>query len=115
MAYSSLWVAPALLGASGVGLGAFGSHALRNFNLFRNNPTNMKSWETAVQYQLLHAVALLSLRRSLPRSLVIAGTVLFSGSIYGLTLAPDPYKRALSPLTPLGGSLLIAAWLSLMF
>mmetsp|Transcript_1454 Transcript_1454/g.2322 ORF Transcript_1454/g.2322 Transcript_1454/m.2322 type:complete len:111 (-) Transcript_1454:188-520(-) len=49
----------AALGASGVGLGAFGAHALKGY--LSKKPEGSNNWKTAVSYQLLHAVALLSL------------------------------------------------------
>ena len=81
-----IWVA-SLSGASGVVLGAFGAHALRA----RLPADKLASWTTAVEYQLLHSVALLALALwaaasgravTLPAALFSAGIVLFSGSIY---------------------------------
>ena len=116
MKSASLWLAiTALYGVVGVALGAFGAHALRE----RLEPRQLDSWGTAVEYQLLHTVALLALSlysattgRSvgLPAALFALGILLFSGSIYGLVLTPF---RWLGPVTPLGGLLLIAGWLSL--
>ncbi len=110
------WISvAALLGAVGVGCGAFGAHALRA----RLEPERLASWNTAVDYQLLHAVVLLALALysaasgrsiTLPASLFAVGIVLFSGSIYGLVLGS---WRWLGPVTPLGGLCLIAAWLVL--
>lgn len=113
----AFWLAlAALLGASGVVTGAFGAHALRA----RLTPEQLASWSTAVQYQLLHAVALLALALWasatsrpvwLPATLFAAGIVMFSGSIYGLVLGGP---RWLGPVTPLGGACFIAGWLSLL-
>ena len=113
----TLWLtAASLLGTLGVVLGAFGAHALRD----RFTPEQLASWSTAVQYHLLHSVALLALAlwasstsRSiqLPAALFAAGIVLFSGSIYGLLLTD---QRWLGPVTPLGGLCFIAGWLSLL-
>lgn len=113
----SVWLgAAALLGASGVALGAFGAHGLRE----RLTPERLESWETAVLYHLLHAVALLSLALferatgrgiALPAGLWTAGVVLFSGSIYLLALGGP---RWLGPVTPLGGLSLLAGWLALL-
>jgi uncharacterized membrane protein YgdD (TMEM256/DUF423 family) len=113
----SFWLAVAsILGALGVVMGAFGAHALRG----RLNPDQLASLGTAVQYHLLHSVALLALAlwasaagRSiqLPAALFSAGIVLFSGSIYGLLLTD---QRWLGPVTPLGGLCFIAGWLSLL-
>ena len=111
------WVAvAALLGASGVILGAFGAHALQA----RLGAEQLESWNTAVRYHLLHSVVLLALAlfgaasgRSiqLPGWLFSLGIALFSGSIYLLLLTG---QRWLGPVTPAGGLLLIAGWLSLV-
>ncbi len=113
----SRWViVAALLGAAGVVLGAFGAHGLRG----RLGPEQLASWSTAVQYQLLHALALLAVGLhagssgrsvALPAGLWTAGSVLFSGSIYLLVLGGP---RWLGPITPLGGLCLIAGWLALL-
>ena len=110
----NLWLLVAsVLGAIGVGLGAFGAHGLRE----RLSPDQLSSWETAVTYQLLHAVVLAALAWAgegrpiqLPAALFTAGIVLFSGSIYLLALGGP---RWLGPVTPIGGASLIAAWLAL--
>jgi uncharacterized membrane protein YgdD (TMEM256/DUF423 family) len=107
-----------LMGAAGVALGAFGAHALKAALL----PQGTDSlWQTAVLYHLLHTVALLALSgriagtgERLPPMLTaaatcwIGGVILFSGSLYGLALGAP---RALGPLTPIGGVLLVAGWL----
>lgn len=110
------WILVAsILGAAGVTLGAFGAHGLKT----RLTAEQLASWQTAVQYHLLHTVALLALAlfaiwsgRSVrvPASLFSVGVVLFSGSIYCLVLGGP---RWLGPVTPLGGSCLIAGWLAL--
>lgn len=112
-------LAAGLLGLTGVALGAIGAHALKAPLLERGMT---QAWETAARYHLLHAVALLGLaawRRAsasgdgdrLMRWAAGAwcvGTVLFSGSLYGLALGGP---RWLGPVTPLGGVALIAGWL----
>jgi uncharacterized membrane protein YgdD (TMEM256/DUF423 family) len=109
-------IAAALAGATGVGLGAFGAHALRE----RLDPAAQAVWQTAVLYHLVHACALLALvlfaratGRSvgLPAALFTAGIVLFSGSLYLLALTS---WRWLGPITPLGGLSFIAGWLALL-
>ena len=100
--------------ASGIVAGALAAHALKGVL----QPAQLQSLHTAVNYQLFNALGLLViglLQRQLPGMalritavLLIAGIVCFSGSIYAL-LAGGP--RWLGPVTPLGGVLLIAAWL----
>lgn len=114
----SVWITTAaLLGASGVLLGAFGAHGLQA----RVSAESLASWNTAVEYHLLHAVVLFVLAwtatsagPSAPWALKLfsAGIVLFSGSIYVLVLGGP---RWLGPVTPIGGVCLIAGWLSLLF
>lgn len=110
-----IWVA-STFGAVGVVLGAFGAHALKA----RLAAESLASWQTAVQYHLIHAAALLALAlfetqsgRSiqLPAWLFSLGIGLFSGSIYLLVLTQ---QRWLGPLTPLGGLCFIAGWFSLV-
>eukprot|EP00957_Ditylum_brightwellii_P099340 7567298-Ditylum_brightwellii.AAC.1 len=120
-----------LLGASGVTLGAFGAHALKN--TLSCKPGAADNWKTAVTYQLFHACALLALSphavaaqsrlkdkidSTLEKNnmmltggkMMFAGTILFSGSIYGLCLDVGP-KKLLGPITPLGGLLMIGGWI----
>ena len=113
----SLWIAlAAVLGASGIGLAAFGTHALRG----RLAPAVFAPWEIAAQYQLLHAVALLALGLyaqasgravRLPAGLLTAGLTLFCGSLY-LLVATGWSAGGL--FAPLGGMTLMAGWLSLV-
>lgn len=107
-----LLLAGALLGATGVALGAFGAHALRD----TLSAQKLGIWNTAVQYQMWHAVALIALsavtlpRIGLPAVLLATGTVLFSGSLYALALTG---ARWLGPVTPIGGAMMIAGWAAL--
>ncbi|MFN0318612.1 MAG: DUF423 domain-containing protein [Burkholderiales bacterium] len=108
-----------------VGFGAFGAHALKQTLERKAGAT--ENWKTAVYYQLFHSVAILSLsalqlqhtNTSNGRSsssyqragqLMGVGTVLFSGSIYLLTLEIGP-RKILGPTTPIGGILMIAGWI----
>jgi uncharacterized membrane protein YgdD (TMEM256/DUF423 family) len=112
-----MWTAvSALAGASAVGLGAFGAHALRS----RLEPSALAAWHTAVTYHLVHAVGLLALALyaraagrpiALPAGLFSAGIALFSGSLYLLALTG---WRWLGPVTPVGGLCFIAGWISLL-
>ena len=107
----------ALFGALGIVLGAFGAHGLRQ----RLTPELLALWQTAVQYHVWHALAMLAvglLAQQLPQqrwlraaaALVFAGIVLFSGSLYALALGAP---RLLGAMAPLGGLALIAGWLCL--
>jgi uncharacterized membrane protein YgdD (TMEM256/DUF423 family) len=102
-----------LLGISGVALGAFGAHALKQ-TLAERGATD--TWETAVLYHLLHTVALFAIasasverwhQNKILGCLWGGGILLFSGSLYFLALGGP---RWLGPVTPLGGVLLIAGW-----
>jgi uncharacterized membrane protein YgdD (TMEM256/DUF423 family) len=106
----------ALSAGLGVALGAFGAHALKA----RLTPDMLAVWETGVRYQLVHALALLAVAWAATRWpgaavntsgwLFVAGTLLFSGSLYVLSLTG---VRWLGAVTPLGGAAWLAAWLCL--
>jgi uncharacterized membrane protein YgdD (TMEM256/DUF423 family) len=102
-------LAGALLAAAGVALGAFGAHALKA----TMQPAALGRWETAVQYQMWHAVALVAIgangaaRFGAAPALLGAGIVLFSGSLYLMALTE---LRWFGAVTPIGGMLLIAGW-----
>ncbi len=112
----TFFIIGALLAALGVGAGAFGAHALRA----RLTPELLTVYETGVRYHLIHALGLLSVGWAATRWpgqathaagwLFLAGIVLFSGSLYGLSLSG---VRALGAITPLGGVAFIAGWLTL--
>lgn len=112
-----LWIAAAAIAALvAVAAGALGAHALRD----RLTAEQLESFHVAVRYQMTHALALLAigwLAWLSPRRLVTVaglllavGMVLFSGSIYGLVLLQWKW---LGPITPIGGVLMMAGWLSL--
>lgn len=114
---ASRWFAiGAASGAIGVVMGAFGAHALKA----RLDAEMLAVWETAARYHLVHALALLAAAWALDRWpgaasatapwLFLAGTVLFSGSLYALALTGI---RALGAVTPLGGLCLILGWVTL--
>ena len=113
----------AFYGATAVIFGAFGAHALKE----RLESASLAAWQTAVQYQFYHALALLLvglLMFHMPsRSLSVAsiamalGSALFSGSLYLLAtrnLLPFGELRFLGPVTPLGGLTLIIGWIALL-
>lgn len=109
-------VTASLLGALAVVLGAFGAHALRNVL----DDKSLAIWQTAVDYQFRHVLALLAVgllaRAPATRATSVAaiafviGIVLFSGSLYALAFGAP---RAIGVITPLGGVALIAGWLAL--
>ncbi len=105
-------IAGALLAASGVACGAFGAHALRS----ALDPVRLGWWDTAVQYQLWHAVGVVAIaalslpKRGSPAALLALGTVIFSGTLYVMALTG---ARWLGMVTPVGGALMIAGWLLL--
>ena len=94
----------------GIGLGAFGAHALKG-TLEANHTTEV--WKTAVLYHFIHALALLVLA-TLPATnrvtsaFFVAGIVIFSGSLYLLALTNVKWLGA---ITPLGGLCFLAGWL----
>lgn len=105
-------VASILIGL-GVALGAFGAHALRDSVA----PQLLATFETGVRYQVYSGLGLLALawainrwperRIALAAWLILAGTVVFSGSLYLLVLTG---ARWFGAITPFGGVALIAGW-----
>lgn len=101
----------------GVAAGAFGAHALRE----RLAPDLLNVFEVGVRYQMYHAFALLATAWAVVRWpgpygaiagwLFVGGTVIFSGSLYGLTLTG---VRWLGAVTPLGGLGFLAGWIYLV-
>lgn len=114
---TSRWAATlgALLAGVAVALGAFGAHALRA----RLEPRDLEIFETAVRYQMYHALALLAvgwlISREAPGAGAAAwsflfGIALFSGSLF-LMVATG--RRWLGAVTPLGGVAFLIGWLLL--
>jgi uncharacterized membrane protein YgdD (TMEM256/DUF423 family) len=109
-------LAGAISGFLGVGAGAFGAHGLRA----RLTPELLSVFETAVRYQMYHALALIAagwVASRWPGALAgasgwlfVVGTVVFSGSLYALALTGT---RWLGAVTPLGGLCFLAGWLCL--
>jgi len=106
-----------LFGGVAVALGAFGAHALES----RLNSDALSTYETAVRYQMYHSLALLGVAFAITRWqgsglptlagwLFVAGIVLFSGSLYLLSVTD---VRWLGAIAPLGGAAFIAGWLCL--
>lgn len=113
---SSRWLAiGAVLAAVGVAMGAFGAHALKT----HLTADRLEVWKTATHYHLLHAVAVALLGASVAATvpgvdtslkLLTAGLVVFSGTLYLLCLTGLGWLGA---ITPIGGLLMIAGWLTL--
>lgn len=105
-----------ILGATGVVAGSLGAHPLR---ACLEAAGTLQAWETATEFQLVHAAALLGFagwlksRETPARSarwasrLWVAGTLLFSGSLFLIGLG---CPRWIGHVTPLGGLALIAGW-----
>ena len=107
-------VAGAIAAFLAVAFGAFGAHALRE----RLPADLMAVYRTAVDYHFWHALGLLAIGLAMPMLagsslakwsgwLMMAGILLFSGSLYALSLSGI---RALGAVTPVGGLCLLAAW-----
>ncbi len=103
-------------------LGAFGAHALKEIL----SEQKLKSFETGVRYQIYHGLAFLilglnndrfSFSINRPIFLILLGVILFSSSIYFLTMqGPLGVSfKFLGPITPLGGLLMIVGWIVLLF
>ena len=100
-----------------VAAGAFGAHALRA----RLSPDMLAVFETGARYQMYHALGLLAVAWAAGRWpggatstagwLFVAGTLIFSGSLYALVLSG---QRWLGAVTPLGGVAFLAGWTCLL-
>ena len=104
-------------GSLAVALGAFGAHALQSML----SPKDLATFHTGVEYQFYHTLALIGVallaRRNESRALQVAGylfltgIVLFSGSLYTLTLTDI---RSLGMVAPIGGMSFIVGWIGLL-
>jgi uncharacterized membrane protein YgdD (TMEM256/DUF423 family) len=109
----TFFIAGAISGFFAVAAGAFGAHELKNVL----SPEMFEVFETAVQYQFYHTFALLMTAMALDKYehayfsragwFFLAGIVLFSGSLYVLTLTG---LRWMGAITPLGGVSLLTGW-----
>ncbi len=96
-----------------VAAGAFGAHGLKNYL----NAEMLAVFEIAVRYQMYHALALLGVSWAsiqwqsklinIGGGLLVVGTLLFSGSLYVLSMTSTKWLGA---ITPIGGALLLAGW-----
>ena len=110
----NLIIAGALNMVIAVGCGAFGAHGLKKLI----SADMLAIWHTAVTYQVMHALGMIVVALLLPRlggaalhwagNLMLAGIVIFSGSLYLLALSGT---RVLGAITPLGGVAFLVAWL----
>jgi len=114
---SAAWLATgAVAGGIGVALGAFGAHGLKS----RVGPDQLAIFETGVRYHLVHALALLAVAWAAERWpgtwttlagwAFLLGILIFSGSLYLMTLAG---ARWLGAITPIGGLSFLLGWAAL--
>lgn len=113
-------IAGAVNAAIAVAFGAFGAHALKE----KLSEHYLAIWETAVQYQMFHALALIAVGILMSPSLfgsvtqlswagylILVGIIFFSGSLYVLSLSGI---GILGAITPIGGVAFIAGWIMLI-
>ncbi|MEK4523286.1 MULTISPECIES: DUF423 domain-containing protein [unclassified Psychrobacillus] len=113
-------IAGAINGFLSVALGAFGAHLLEG----RVADKYLATWETAVQYQMFHALALVAIgilmsskllgpvsQLNVAGYLILAGIVIFSGSLYVLSLTGI---SILGAITPIGGVAFLIGWVMLI-
>lgn len=113
----------ALMAALGIVAGAFGAHVIKG----KVEPKDLETFEIAVRYQMYHALGLMAVAgwfqaladrdtvAKTPKTAVlmlITGTIIFSGTLYGI-VAGGP--RWLGAITPIGGTLQIIGWAMLAF
>lgn len=116
-----MWIiVSAILAGLSVALGAFAAHGLQG----QLSSSSLDAFKTGVHYQFMHALAILAIgiwtlhessqpvQGWLTASMIawLIGVILFSGSLYGLTLAG---WRWLGPVTPLGGLSFLTGWIIL--
>ncbi len=116
MSTRTLVTAASLLLMLGVGTGAFGAHGLRA----HVTPDMLAVWQTAVLYQLVHALGLLAIAAlrpllaarlaSMAAGFLLVGIGIFSGSLYALVLTGI---RGIGAITPIGGVCFMIGWLLL--
>lgn len=123
MKNNSFLVIAAFSMAIAVSFGALGAHALKSVL----SEASLASWKTGVLYQTIHSIALIGIVllgevykiKSIRTTLILmtVGFITFSGSIYLLSLKEvielGVLSKILGPITPLGGLLMISAWVLL--
>lgn len=117
----------ALLAATAVGLGAYGAHGLEKQILFlgyESDATKRLDWfETGAKYHMIHAVGMIVAGLVMERRpatwllkavpvLFLLGILLFSGSLYAMTLLSEDWSK-LGAVVPIGGASYIAGWVCL--
>jgi len=111
--YKQLIIAGAISAFLAVSLGAFAAHGLKH----QLSEYESAIWQTAVNYQMYHSLGLiltgllaksLGLNLNKPGWIMLLGIVLFSGSLYALSLSGF---KSLGMITPLGGLCFLVAWL----
>lgn len=117
----TILITAAVLGIIAIALGAFGAHGLKQLISVEAQQT----FETGVRYQMYHALLLLFVggttflsekAKKTIYALVLVGIVFFSGSIYGLATMDitGVNFKSIGFITPIGGLLLIIAWVLMM-
>ncbi len=114
-----LLISAAVSGALAVGLGAIGSHLLESLLTASNRE---ETYQTAVNYHFYHTLALMGIGILVNRSgavqiswsgwIMLAGIILFSGSLYILSITNN---TLFAHITPFGGVLLIISWIMLAY
>jgi len=107
---SPRFVIAGLMGATAVALGAFGAHGLKL--TLQQIPDAAGWWNTATQYLLIHAIAVGAIKSARSTYLWFGGSLIFSSTLYALSLGGPKWLGA---ITPLGGTLLIAGWVMVIF
>ena len=116
----TILISGSLLGLTGIVLGAFAAHGLKELI----SPESVQTFETGVRYQMYHALFLLFIGSTAFVStkakkqifyLVMIGLLFFSGSIYGLAtnLLTNFDFKSIAFITPIGGLCLISSWILL--
>jgi uncharacterized membrane protein YgdD (TMEM256/DUF423 family) len=118
-------VVAGVLGALSVVLGAFAAHALPDYLQSQGHAGadlegRLANFETAARYQTYASLFLLAMAMVLDRQprmawraacwLMLLGTIVFAGAVYGVALAPVDWRRVFGPIAPLGGTGMILAW-----
>ena len=117
----TILVTASILGITGIILGAFAAHGLKQLI----SPESIQTFETGVKYQMYHALFLLvigtsnAIQQKFKKGifyLTLTGIIFFSGSIYGLAtndISGFDFKT-IGFVTPVGGLLLVIAWVLLL-